>query len=248
MRRNFLRLNIPPLKKIHLLLGLWLCSLCCCAQTTHHQSLYWLRYQNQLIFSPQLYWCNEFDTRRFFGQDVQNQFILHSRLHYRIKKWDLATGVTSSWAYAAIPEDGYDRSVHEIRPVLEVSYEQPLGKTFLHGRIRTDYRYFEEDPVESVFKESFFVLRTRFRLQARIPLIRDEETTKLSVRVADEIMFNNRENTYDQNRVYITFEYFLQKQLSLEMGWLYIHQQRFGRGEYFDRNVVRFSILHKVFL
>lgn len=243
-----MRINIPPLKKFFLILGLWLGSLFCCAQTTHRQSLYWLRYQNQLYFSPQLYWSNEFDNRRFFGQDVENQFILHSRLHYKIKKWDLAAGVTSSWAYAAIPEDGYDQSVHEIRPVLEASFEQPIGKIYLQGRFRSDYRFFQNDPEESVFKESFFVMRTRFRLQARIPLVTDEETTKLSVRIADEIMFNDRENTYDQNRVYVTFEYFLQKSLSLEMGWLYIHQQRFGRDEYFERNVIRFSILHKVFL
>lgn len=220
----------------------------CCAQTTHHQSLYWLRYQNQLVFSPRLYWNNEFDNRRFFGKDVENQFILHSRLHYKIKKWDLGTGVTSSWAYAAIPEAGYDHSVHELRPVLEAAYEHPIRKFFLQGRLRTDYRFFQENPEESVFKESYFVLRTRLRLQARIPLVVDGETTILSVRAADEIMFNDRENTFDQNRIYVTFEYYIKKRLSIEMGWLYIHQQRLGRNEYFDRNVLRFSILHKVFL
>jgi hypothetical protein len=163
-------------------------------------------------------------------------------------KWDLATGLTSSWAYAAIPEDGYDHSVHELRPVLEASFEQPVNKILVQGRIRNDFRFFQEDPEKSVFTESFFVMRTRFRLQARIPLIMKDQTTRLSVRIADEIMFNDRENTYDQNRVYVTFEYFIEKRLSLETGWLYIHQQRFGRDEFFERNVIRFSVLHKVFL
>jgi hypothetical protein len=236
------------LKKLYLLLGFWLGFLLCNGQTTHRQSLYWLRYQNQMVFSPRLIWSNEFDNRRFFGIDVQNQFILHSRLHYKVGKWDLATGITSSWAYAAIPEQGYDHSVHELRPVIEASYEQPIGKLFLQGRVRSDYRFFQVDPEQSVFKESLFVMRMRFRLQARIPLIKDEENTKLTVRIADEIMINDRENTYDQNRVYVTFEYLLNKKLSLESGWLYIHQQRFGRDEYFERNVARFAILHKIFL
>jgi hypothetical protein len=236
------------LKKFHLLLVFWAGPLFCCAQTTHQQAVYWLRYQNQLVFSPSFWWNNEFDNRRFFNPDVQNQFIIHSRLHYKVKKWDFATGITSSWAYAAIPQAGFEQPVHELRPVLEASFEQPVRKLHLQGRLRTDYRFFQEDPDESVFSKSLFVMRYRFRAQARIPLIFDEETTKLSVRIADEIMFNDRENTYDQNRVYATFEYFVQKRLSLEAGWLYIHQQRFGREEFFERHVIRFSILHKIFL
>ena len=220
----------------------------CCAQTTS-QSLYWLRYQNQLIISPSFYWNNEFDNRRFFGPDVESQFIIHSRLHYKTRKWDFATGITSSWAYASFPEVGFEHSLHELRPVVEASFEHPFKKFFLQGRFRNDYRFFQPDTETSVLEKSDFVMRFRFRLQARIPLVVNEEDTPIvSVRLADEIMFNHEENKYDQNRIYVTGEYFINRRLSLETGYLYIHQQRFGRDEFFERHILRFSILHKVFL
>src|SRR5687767_4569527 len=97
----------------------------------HHQALYWIRFQTQLNFSSLTYWTNEIDNRRFFDPDVQNQFIFHSRLHYRRGPWDFGGGLTFSWAFAQIPQNGYAASVMEIRPVAEVSHETKLGSTIL---------------------------------------------------------------------------------------------------------------------
>jgi hypothetical protein len=238
------------LKILFFVATLWYTTITCFSQEgTHSQTLYWLRYQNQLIFSPKLHWNNEFDNRRFIDPDVQNQFIFHSRVHYRTGKWDLASGITSSWAFASIPENGYDNSVNELRPVVEASYEHPFKNFFLQGRFRTDFRFFQQDHNVSVLEESDFVMRVRGRIQARIPVVVTEEgLTRISVRLADEIMFNHEENTYDQNRIYATGEFLINKKLSLEAGYLYIHQQRFGREDFFERHVLRFSILHKITL
>lgn len=223
-------------------------STCAFAQETHSQLLYWLRYQNMLIFSPQVYWTNEFDNRRFIDPDVENQFIMHSRVHYKKDRWDFATGLTYSLAYAAIPENGFKEPVEEIRPVIEASYEVPVRKMFIANRVRIDYRFFQSDPEQSVFEESFFVMRFRYRLQLRIPLkVNEDNVTTIGLRLADEIMFNNKENTYDQNRIYVTGEFYLSKKFSVECGYIYIHQQRYGTEDFFERNVLRFSILHRVF-
>lgn len=220
------------------------------AQTLRHrQTLYWLRYQNQLIFSPDIYWTNEIDNRRFIGPDVQTQLIMHSRLHYRYKQWDFAAGLTHSSAYAAIPENGPRKPIHEIRPVAEVSHELPLGKVFLQQRLRIDNRFFQSDPDQSVLKESDYVLRYRYRIQLRFPIQKNEAgTTILGMRIANEIMFNDEQNTFDQNRIYATWEYYLNRNFSLEAGYIFIDQQRFAREEFFSRHVLRFSLLHKVFV
>ena len=110
--------------------------------TVHQQTLYWIRYQNQLIFSPKLFWNNEADNRRFIGPDVQNQLIFHSRLHYKTGRWDLAAGLTYSRAYAAIPESGYNTAVDELRPVAEASYEWPVRRSGIQMRLRADNRFF----------------------------------------------------------------------------------------------------------
>jgi len=236
-------------KKPTIFFAVMMMSACAFAQETHTQSLYWLRYQNQLIFSPQVYWTNEFDNRRFIDPDVENQFIMHSRVHYKKGPWDFATGITYSLAYAAIPENGFKEPIDEIRPVIEASYEIPIGKIFLANRVRIDNRFFQEDPDQSVFEESFYVLRFRYRLQLRMPLkVNDNNITTIGLRVADEIMFNNKENTYDQNRVYVAGEFYLNKNFSVECQYILIHQQRYGTEDFFLRNVIRFSILHRVFV
>lgn len=219
------------------------------AQQTHSQSLYWLRYQNQLIFSPKHSWINEFDNRRFFVPDVENQFIMHSRFHYHHERWDFAAGLTYSLAFAALPEKGYKQSMEEIRPVAEVTYEMPVGKTFLSARFRLDNRFFQNDPEESVFRESFYVFRHRYRLQVRIPLKEnDANIPTITLRLYDEIMFNTKENTFDQNRIYAIGEFYVNKNFSFELGYIYIHQQRYATEDFFSRHVTRFSLLHRVFV
>ncbi|HYG18148.1 MAG TPA: DUF2490 domain-containing protein [Ohtaekwangia sp.] len=215
-------------------------------QDSFTQAIYWIRYQNQLIFSPSVYWTNEVDNRRFFDPDVASQLIFHSRLHYKRGPWDLAAGLTYSLAFAQQPELGYDRGTSEIRPVIEASYEHHAGKILLINRIRIDNRFLQSDPDQNVFQESNHVLRMRYRFQAVIPLKKVDHKTSIGLRLADEIMFNNHKNTFDQNRVYATGEFVLNKNFSLEAGYIYIYQQRFGRDEFYHRHVLRFSVMHRI--
>lgn len=213
------------------------------------QALYWLRYQHQLIISPSFYWTNEIDNRRFFNPDVEHQLIGHSRLHYKKGKWDIGAGMTFSSIFAQKPENGYDHSTAEVRPVGEVTFEQPAGKLSFQNRIRVDNRFIEENQEHSVWQKSFYVCRVRYRAQLKIPLkVNAENITTVSLRFAYEIMLNNKKNTFDQSRIYGTAEFYVTKKLSIETGYLYIYQRRFGLDEYFSRHALRLSILHRTLL
>jgi hypothetical protein len=237
------------LKKLILLAFLLKVTLALGQSEVYNQSLYWVRYQNQLNITPIYYWINEVDNRRFFGPDVENQLIMHSRLHYLKDRWAFGAGLTLSWIYAQIPENGYSHSTAEVRPVIEAAYEVPAGKVLIQQRIRIDNRFVEESQDQSVWENSFYVFRFRYRLQARIPLkVNDAGVTKISLRISEEIMFNNKENTFDQNRIYASTEFIVNKKLTLETGYIYIYQQRFGTDEFFSRNVFRFSIIHNLWL
>jgi hypothetical protein len=216
-------------------------------RVVNHQALYWIRYQNQLTFSPIIYWNNEFDNRRFFDPDVQNQFIIHSHLHYKKNMWDVGAGLTASWAYAQKPEQGYDRTVNEMRAVQEVSHELPMGKISFQNRIRLDHRFFQEDQEKSVFEESMYVFRFRYRAQVKIPVKKNNKgLTTIGIRLADEIMLNHTKNTFDQNRIYVTGDFYLTDNFTFELGYIYIYQQRFGQDEFFERHVARFTLLHRL--
>jgi hypothetical protein len=213
------------------------------------QSLYWIRYQNQLNIVPNYYCINEIDNRRFFAPDVENQLIIHSRLHYIKDRWNFGAGLTFSWIYAQIPENGYSHSTAEVRPVVEGTYEFPAGKVLIQQRVRLENRFIEESQEQSVWENSFYVFRIRYRLQARIPLkVNSAGAPAITLRLSEEIMFNNKENTFDQNRIYASTEFVLHKKLTLETGYIFIYQQRFGTDDFFSRHVVRFSIIHNLWL
>ena len=217
-----------------------------CAQETTTQSLYWIRYQNQLIFSPTLYLNNEIDNRRFLGADVQNQLITHSRVHFRIGRWDVAGGLTCSWAYAQFPENPVGHATFEMRPVAEITYELPVGRWQIQQRIRVDNRFFEQHKDISVFEASDFTARFRYRLQLRIPVLKRNEKPFLIARLADEVMVNHRQNFFDQNRIYFSADFILSKKITIEPGYIYIHQQRFATSDFFNRHVMRFTLLHRI--
>ncbi len=118
----------------------------------------------------------------------------------------------------------------------------------MYNRVRIDDRFIQSDPDQSVFEESTNILRFRYRLQFRIPLrVDDQQVPTMSLRLADEIMFNNWQNTFDQNRVYATIDFAVSKKLTVETGYIYIYQQRFAREEFFERHVLRLSLLHRIY-
>ncbi|HEX6892987.1 MAG TPA: DUF2490 domain-containing protein [Chryseolinea sp.] len=237
------------MKKVLLLALLLKASLAFGQSVVYPQGLYWVRYQNQLNITPNVYWINEIDNRRFFNPDVENQLIMHSRLHYVKDRWNFGAGLTFSWIYAQIPENGYVHSTAEVRPVIEGSYELPVRKILIQQRIRIDNRFIEESQDQSVWKDSFYVVRFRYRLQARIPLkTNDDGVATIQLRLSEEIMLNNKENTFDQNRIYASTEFAVNKNLTLETGYIFIYQQRFGTEEFFSRHVLRFSIIHNLWL
>jgi hypothetical protein len=213
-------------------------------QTSATQSLYWIRYQAQLNFSERLYWTNEVDNRRFIGHDVQHQFIVHSRVHYKIGHWDFGTGLTLSNAYSQYPQDRVSHPVTELRPVVEASYEMKVGRAILQNRIRIDNRFFETDKYSSVFDDAFYVARFRYRVQLRYPVKKESENPVI-IKAAEEIMVNDRGNFFDQNRIYLSGEIPLSRRSSVEVGYLFIYQQRFRTENFLNRNVWRISFLQR---
>jgi hypothetical protein len=132
------------------------------------------------------------------------------------KRWNFGAGLTFSWIYAQIPEKGWSHTVAEIRPVVEGSYEVPAGKVLVQQRARIDNRFIEENQDQSVWENSFYIFRFRYRLQARIPLkLNKDGAPVIGLRLSEEIMFNNKENTFDQNRIYASTEFTINKKLIL---------------------------------
>jgi len=217
------------------------------AQKTDSHAVTWIKYQNQLWFTDKLYWTNEFDNRRFIAPDAESQYIMHTHLHYKRNRWDYAVGLSMSWAYSVFAKSPIQHPTTEVRPFVETAYEQPFKGWSLQHKIRIDNRFIEEDKYDAFAGNNYYVMRIRYRLQARIPVLKDENNkAKCILKFADEIMLNNKMNTFDQNRIYAIAEIPFSSKWGIEAGYIYIYQQRLGKDEFLNRHVLRFSLLHKI--
>ena len=68
--------------------------------------------------------------------------------------------------------------------------------------------------------------------------------------VHEEILLNAGKsivkNTFDQNRIYAALQYGINQKIAIELGYLNSFQQRASGVDYYDRDIIRFSIFHKL--
>lgn len=217
-----------------------------------HQSLYWTRYYNQLSLNSKLTWHNEIDMRRFMDNSNLHHVIAHSHIHYKITpNFDIAAGITYSRQSPQFSDATSTLVIPEIRTFQEITQSQTLGKrVILSHRFRLDERFIRKNNGIELLEGSDFNFRFRYRPQLVINLSKLESKTQTNLKIADELMVNFGGeivyNHFDQNRVYIALEKVLSKNFSVEMGYLHWYQQRASGKDFFDRNIMRLTILHKM--
>jgi len=236
--------------KKQIILGMLLLSgpLLYAQSQTLHQNLYWIRYYNQFYFSKRLHWNNEFDNRRFFHPDLENQFIIHTHLRYKIKNTELAAGSSFSWQYTQDPaKDAV--TVPEIRPFQEATYTHQLSTQWsLQHALRIDERYIRNHTTTELLAGYEFLFRFRYRLQVSYVVKENPaKNTSITIRASESIFLNDRYNTFDQSRFYIGSIFQLNRKISLEGGYLYVYQHRLNNNVYLSRPTVRFTLYHKIF-
>ena len=216
------------------------------------QNIYWLRYYNQLSIGKSLVWHNEIEDRRFFEGNTQHHLIVHSHLHYKFyPNMDAALGLTYSLQSPHDPSAITRLTVPEIRPFQELSLTNPVNKrlSLLH-RFRLDERFIHKNNGTTLLDGSDFNFRFRYRFQINYTLTKPEAKNPIITKLSDELMVNAGSNIvynyFDQNRVYFGAEFGLSKHLAAELGYVWWFQQRSAGNQYFDRNIVRLTVLHRI--
>jgi hypothetical protein len=217
-----------------------------------HQNFYAIRYLNQLSFNPKWYWANEAEIRYFMENNRLNNLIMHTHLHHRITSTlDIALGLSYSLQNPQFPDAVSTLTVPEIRPFQEITNNQVLGKRVsLSHRLRFEERFVSKNDGNVILDGYNFNYRVRYRPQLNINLSKTDSKTPVNLRIADEIMLNFGGeilyNHFDQNRVIVSFEKTLSKNFSLDFNYSHWFQQRSSGKDFFDRNVFRFSVLHRI--
>lgn len=217
-----------------------------------HQQLIWYGYYNMLKFNENWLLLNEIQERQFYNPTAQHQLVFRSNLERKlIGDWNASFGMTLFLQNPNNPEAESNLTVPELRPDIGFNNKQKLGFLTIRHRYKAEARFFhdvENDELVGGFRFSHF--RLRYQLGLDFPLWKKEDKEKLNLKIKDEIMFNagkkNVKNTFDQNRIYLALNYKLNDSYGVEMGYMNWFQQQKSGTDFYNRDILRFSLFHTI--
>lgn len=241
------------MKFFKIFLGVFLFSLGIHAQTEKNvdkQSLVWARYYNQLELNKKWSVHTEIDNRIFINPVTQNTFVTRVQLRDKLtEKVEIGAGFAYFSVATQDPEVKTGFHIPEYRGQQDVTVRQSLGKLNLTHRYQLEERFIHNASKLMLEDGTTFYLRFRYRIQGDFIFWKKDKQYLKGI-VYDEIMINGGnkiiKNTFDQNRVYTAVQLGVSPAVALELGYLNSFQERANGVDYFNRDIIRFSFIHKV--
>jgi hypothetical protein len=241
------------MKLLKIISGLFLLNTGINAQTEKNvdkQSLLWARYYNQLELNRKWSVHTEIDNRIFINPVTQNTFI--SRVQIRDKltdKLELGAGFVYISVATQAPDIKTGFHIPEYRGQQDVTVRHSLGKVNLTHRYQLEERFVHNASKLRLEDGTTFYLRFRYRIQGDYTFWKKDKQYLKGI-MHDEIMINGGnkiiKNTFDQNRVYVAVQLGVSAAVALELGYLNSFQERANGVDYLNRDIIRFSFIHKV--
>jgi len=216
-----------------------------------HQDLIWATYINTLQFNESHFLVTELHERRFTERYTEHQRIIRSHYHFKLNNnWEVAPGFAYFLQYPHNPKSSSNLIVPELRPFLQINAKQKLNELFsLNHQYIAEWRFFRNSnglELTDGYNNNF---RFRYRIGIDVSLFKSEKHP-VKLKIQDEIHINAGKNIlynrFDQNRIYAGLNYELNKNLSIETGYLNWYQQTASGVDFYNRNIIRFSIFQKI--
>ncbi|MEO6347398.1 MAG: DUF2490 domain-containing protein [Aquaticitalea sp.] len=207
-----------------------------------HQSQLWMRYQLKLKINNHWSASQQLEERTYWIPWRQYQFLSHTMAHYQLSKgWNLGAGLT--YYRQALPQDAHKEvsfTQPGFRPQLEIGYKNQLFQKFnMNQRFGTALRYFKPENGNLQFGN----YRISYKLELQY-----QPVQKLNLKAYEEVFVNFGKNivnnTFDQNRFGGSIQYMAMKKLGFELGYINSYQKRASGTDFYERNIVRFTIHH----
>lgn len=215
-----------------------------------HQSLLWARYYNLLTINEKWSVHSEFDNRIFINPVEENLYEFRVQGRYKINEnIEVGAGFAYFSTATQTPEITFNFRIPEYRGQQDIIWKQDFNQFALFQRFQVEERFFHNSNNEGLLSGTTFFWRFRYKIQGEYNFWK-KEAQYLKAIVNDELMINGGENvvknTFDQNRIYAAFQYGINKNIALELGYLNSFQQRVSGADYFDRDIIRFTFYHKI--
>lgn len=220
------------------------------SKNTDQQTLAWIRYSTVLPITEKWSLQSELDNRIFINPVLQNAFVFRSQGRYRANKnLDLGAGVAYFNTNTQNPNVNPDFSIPEYRVQQDVTVINAISKMDLQHRFLLEERFIQKASKIELLEDYSFSMRLRYRLQATFVLWEKEKTNWKGI-LSEEVMFNfgrqHKRNTFDQSRFYGAARYAFNPNVSLELGYLKSFQRRASGVDFYDRDIIRFSVFHTI--
>jgi hypothetical protein len=240
------------MKKIILVIIVLLPEFLLAQKKVENQQLIWYGYYNNLKFNENWNLNSEIQERQFYNPTAQHQLVFRSNLERKVfGDWKASVGMTLFLQNPNTPNSESNLTVPELRPDIGFSNKQKLGFLTINHRYKAEARFFhdvENDRLVGGYRFSNF--RLRYQLGLDFPIWKKEGNEKLLLKIKDEIMFNvgNKivKNTFDQNRIYAAFNYKLNASYAFEIGYMNWFQQQKSGVDFYNRDILRLSIIHSI--
>lgn len=240
------------MKKLILVIILIIPEFLLAQKKVENQQLIWYGYYNALKFNENWSLNSEIQERQFYNPTAQHQLVFRSNLERKVfGDWKASVGMTYFLQNPNNPNSESNLTVPELRPNIGFSNKQKLGFVTINHRYKAEARFFHDVENEKlVGGYRFLNFRLRYQLGLDFPIWKKEGNEKLLLKIKDEIMFNagNKivKNTFDQNRIYLAVNYKLNNSYAVELGYMNWFQQQKSGTDFYNRDILRFSIFHSI--
>lgn len=206
----------------------------------------WFAYNNTLHVNDHWILQNEFQERFYTGPVKQHQFQFRNIARYKItENWDIGIG----FVYGLNNTDAEVTTnvrIHEFRPYLEINNSHKYKHVSVAHRYRFESRSQHNKTNTGLIDGYTTTGRFRYQFKIDVPIIKPKENKNgFKFTAGDELMLNFGKkivtNLFDQNRLFGGFNYAPVKQFNIELGYLYLFQQR-SSGTFFTAHIGRISL------
>ena len=221
-------------------------------KNVENQQLLWYGYYNKLQINKNWVLNSEVQERHFYQPLVQHQLVFRTNLDRRIlDDINVSLGFVVFLQSPNDPESESTLMVPELRTDFGFNARKKYKYFNVNQRFKVEARFFHQtENNELVGGYQFSNFRMRYQLGLDIPLIKKQDAEKLILKIKDEVMFNFGKNivknVFDQNRIYIGLNYPMNKNLAFEAGYLNWFQQRPSGTDFYNRDIIRFSVFHTI--
>ena len=221
-------------------------------KNVENQQLLWYGYYNKLQINQNWVLNSEVQERHFYQPLVQHQLVFRTNLDRRIlDDINVSLGFVVFLQSPNDPESESTLMVPELRTDFGFNAKKKYKYFNVNQRFKVEARFFHQtENNELVGGYQFSNFRMRYQLGLDIPLINKQDAEKLILKIKDEVMFNFGKNivknVFDQNRIYIGLNYPMNKNLAFEAGYLNWFQQRPSGTDFYNRDIIRFSVFHTI--